>query len=56
MQQTATEIRENLMAQLDWQAARRDDEGVAQRLYAGEKADGVHTLDEAGLLDEFLRF
>jgi hypothetical protein len=56
MQQRATEIRENLMAQLDWQAARRDDEQVAQRLYAGEKADGVHTLDEAGLLDEFFAF
>jgi Transposase DDE domain len=56
MKQTTTEIRENLLAQLDWQAATRDDEGVAQRLYAGEKADGVHTLDEAGLLDEFFAF
>lgn len=56
MQQTGTEIRENLMAQLDWQTAIRDDAGVAQRLYAGEKADGVHTLDEAGLLDEFFAF
>lgn len=56
MKQTSTGIRENLIGQLDWQAANRDDKGVAQRLYAGEKADGVHTLDEAGLLDEFFAF
>jgi hypothetical protein len=56
MKQTTAEIRANLIEQLDWQAANRDDEGVAQRLYAGEKADGVHTLDEAGLLDEFFAF
>ncbi len=56
MKQTTTEIRENLIEQLDWQAAQRDDERVAQLLYAGEKADSVHTLDEAGLLDEFFAF
>lgn len=55
-EQTATEIRQTLLEQLDWQVAERDDERVAQLLYAGEAADGVHTLDEAGLLDEFFAF
>ena len=55
-EQTTTEIRQNLIAQLDWQVAERDDERVAKLLYAGEKADGVHTLDAAGLLDEFFAF
>jgi Transposase DDE domain len=55
-QQSQSEIRQNLVEQLDWQVAERDDQKVAQALYAGEKADGVHTLDEAGLLDEFFAF
>ena len=54
--QTPTEVRQNLMDQLEWQVAERDDKRVAELLYAGEKADGVHTLDEAGLLDEFFAF
>ena len=54
--QTTTEIRQNLIEQLDWQAAERDDKRVARLLYSGEKADGIHTLDEAGLLDEFFAF
>ena len=41
---------------LDWQVAERADERVAKLLYAGEAADGVHTLDEAGILDEFFAF
>jgi hypothetical protein len=54
--QTATEISQNLAIQLDWQTAERDDKAVAQLLYAGEKADEIHTLDEAGLLDGFFAF
>jgi len=54
--QTTTEIRQNIIEQLDWQAAERDDKRVATLLYSGEKADGIHTLDEAGLLDEFFAF
>ena len=54
--QTTTEIRQNIIEQLDWQAAERDDKRVAALLYSGEKADGIHTLDEAGLLDEFFAF
>ncbi len=54
--QTTTEIRQNVIEQLDWQAAERDDKRVAELLYSGEKADGIHTLDEAGLLDEFFVF
>lgn len=54
--QSEQEIRENLFEQLDWQVAQRDDEKIAQLLHAGEKMDGVHTLDEAGLLDEFFAF
>jgi len=51
-----TEISQNLAMQLDWQVAERDDKAVAQLLYAGEKADEIHTLDEAGLLDSFFAF
>jgi hypothetical protein len=54
--QTVRDIRQNLLEQLEWQVAERDDKRVAALLYAGEKADGVHTLDEAGLLDEFFAF
>lgn len=49
-------IRQNLAEQLDWQVAERNDERVAQALYAGERVDSVHTLDEAGLLDGFFAF
>jgi len=52
--QTATEVRQHLIEQLDWQVAERADQRVAAQLYVGEKADAVHPLDEAGLLDEFL--
>jgi len=54
--QTAAEISQNLAMQLDWQVAERDDEEVARLLYAGEKADEIHTLDEAGLVDGFFAF
>ena len=55
-QQTQAEIREHLAEQLDWRFAERNDQGVAQALYAGRAVDGVHTLDEAGLLDGFFAF
>lgn len=54
--QSEQEVRENLFDQLDWQVAQRDDARIAQQLHAGEKMEGVHTLDEAGLLDEFFAF
>jgi hypothetical protein len=54
--QTAAEIRENLAEQLDWRFAERDDVAVAQALQRGEAVDGMHTLDEAGLLDGFFVF
>ena len=55
-QQTQAEIREHLAEQLDWRFAERNDTAVAQALYAGRAVDGVHTLDEAGLLDGFFAF
>ena len=55
-QQNEAKLEQNLLEQLDWQVAERNDEKVAQALYAGEPVDGVHTLDEAGLLDEFFAF
>lgn len=54
--QTTTEIRANLAEQLDWHFAERDDPFVAQALVSGAGVDGVHTLDEAGLLDGFFVF
>jgi len=44
------------MERLNWQLAWRDDERVAQALYAGEEMEEIHELSEAGLLDEFFVF
>ena len=38
------------------QLARRDDQRVAQGLYAGEAIEQMHEWSEAGLLDEFFVF
>ncbi|MFN8454955.1 MAG: transposase [Anaerolineae bacterium] len=54
--QTTTDVRTNLAEQLDWHFAERDDPFVAQALASGTGVDGVHTLDEAGLLDGFFVF
>jgi hypothetical protein len=45
-----------VMERLNWQLAWRDDERVAQALYAGEEMEEMHELSEAGLLDEFFVF
>ena len=54
--QSQDEIRQHLAEQLDWRFAERNDQAVAQVLYAGQAVDAVHTLDEAGLLDGFFAF
>ena len=54
--QTTSEVQANLAEQLDWHFAERDDRTVAQALVSGAGVDGVHTLDEAGLLDGFFAF
>jgi hypothetical protein len=54
--QSQAEIRQHLAEQLDWRFAERNDQAVAQALYAGQAVDAVHTLDEAGLLDGFFAF
>ena len=45
-----------VLERLSWQLARRDDQRVAQGLYAGEAMEAIHQLSEAGLLDEFFVF
>ncbi len=54
--QTAGEIRTHLAENLSWRFAERDDQAVAQALHNGEAVDGVHTLDEVGLLAGFFAF
>lgn len=54
--QSSMEVRANLVEQLDWHFAERDDSFVAQALVSGAGVDGVHTLDEVGLLDCFFAF
>jgi hypothetical protein len=54
--QSQDEIRQYLAEELDWRFAERDDEAVAQALYSGQAVEGVHTLDEAGVLDGFFAF
>jgi hypothetical protein len=56
MGQTRGEIDQNLAERLCWQAARRDDERVARRLYRKQVVDGVYRLDEGALLDDFFYF
>lgn len=55
-QQTAEEIRRNLIDHLSWQAAERDDLQVARAIYDGRELDAVYGLNEVGLLDEFWHF
>src|SRR5512135_1978733 len=45
-----------IQERLNWQLAWREDERVAQALYAGEEIEEMHELSEAGLLDEFFAF
>jgi hypothetical protein len=54
--QSAAEVHETLVERLSWQAARRDDQQVAQAVHAGEELDAVFPLGEVGLLDEFYHF
>src|SRR5919198_4191485 len=56
MEQTREAIAQNLAEQLCWQAGRRDDSGVARRLYRKQVVDGVYRLDEGALLDDFFSF
>jgi hypothetical protein len=53
---TQEEVRRNLIDNLSWQAAQRDDERVAQAIHAGKELDAVYSLDEVGLLDGFFHF
>lgn len=48
-----TEEESVVQERLNWQVACRDEEKVAQALYAGETIDEMHHLSDAGLLDEF---
>ena len=52
----STEEASVVQARLNWQVAWRDDEKVAQALYAGETIEEMHDLSDAGLLDEFFVF
>ncbi|MCK4452633.1 MAG: transposase [Anaerolineae bacterium] len=54
--QTQEETRRNLINNLSWQAAQRDDKRVAQAIYEGEDLDAIYSLDEVGLLDGFFHF
>jgi hypothetical protein len=54
--QTQDETWRNLINNLSWQAAQRDDKRVAQAIREGEELDAIYSLDEAGLLDGFFHF
>lgn len=54
--QTQEEVRRNLISNLSWQAAQRNDERVAQAIHEGEELDAIYGLDEVGLLDGFFHF
>ena len=54
--QTPEESRRNLVNNLSWQAAQRNDKQVAQAIHNGEEVDAIYGLDEVGLLDGFFQF
>jgi len=56
MGQTRNAITQNLAERLCWEVARRDDSGVARRLYRKPLVVGVDRLDEGALLDDFFHF
>jgi hypothetical protein len=56
MGQTREAITQHLAERLCWQAAQRDEARVARRLYRKEVVDGVYSLDEGALLDDFFQF
>lgn len=54
--QTQEEARRNLINNLGWQAAERNDKQVAQAIHNGEELDAIYGLDEVGVLDGFFHF
>lgn len=54
--QTAEDIRRNIINNLSWRAATRDDRQVAQAIHQGEEMEAIYGLNEVGLLDEFWHF
>ena len=50
------EVRCNLINNLSWQTAQRNDERVAHAIHEGEELDAIYGLDEVGLLDGFFHF
>jgi hypothetical protein len=54
--QTQGKVRRNLINNLSWQAAQRNDKQVAQAIHEGEELDAIYGLDEVGLLDGFFHF
>lgn len=54
--QTAEDVRRNIVNNLSWRAATRDDRHVAQAIHQGQELDAIYGLNEVGLLDEFWHF
>lgn len=54
--QTLADIRDNLAEQLVPNFVERNDEAIAQALYAGEPIDAAHTVGEVELLSGFFDF
>ena len=54
--QRQEEVRRNLIDNLSWQAAQRNDERVAQTIHEGRELDAIYGLDEVGLMDGFFHF
>jgi hypothetical protein len=54
--QKTEDVRRNLIDNLSWRAATRDDPHVATAIHHGEELDAVYGLNEVGLLDEFWHF
>ena len=54
--QRQEEVRRNLIDNLSWQAAQRNDERVAQAIHEGRELDAIYGLDEVGLMDGFFHF
>jgi hypothetical protein len=50
------DTRVNLLKALSWQIALRDDAEIVKALSSGEEVDGIYSISETGLMDEYFYY
>ena len=54
--QQPEEVSQNLVKNLNWRVATRDDRGVMRHVHEAKELDAVYSLTDGGLLDRFWYF